>query len=41
MAWHYRDMAVLLFPPLPPPAIQRIVMPPIARLGERRGYGRA
>ena len=39
IAWHYRNMAVLLFPPLPPPAIQRIVLPLIARLGERRGYG--
>jgi quercetin dioxygenase-like cupin family protein len=35
---HYRDMAVLGFPPLPPPAIQRLVIPPLARLGERRGY---
>jgi hypothetical protein len=34
----YREMAVLLFPPLPPPAIQRIVMPPLAWLGRRRGY---
>jgi quercetin dioxygenase-like cupin family protein len=34
----YKDMAVLLFPPLPPPAVQRIVMPPLARLGRRRGY---
>jgi len=33
----YRDMAVLLFPPLPPPAIQRVVMPPLAKLGRRRG----
>src|SRR3954447_832925 len=34
----YKDMAVLLFPPLPPPAIQRLVMPPLAKLGRRRGY---
>ncbi len=34
----YSDMVVLLFPPAPPPIIQRIVMPPLARLGERRGY---
>ena len=38
MVHAYRDMAVLLFPPLPPPAIQRLVIPPLARLGERRGY---
>ena len=34
----YRDMAVLLFPPLPPPAVQRLVMPALAKLGRRRGY---
>ena len=34
----YRDMAVLLFPPLPPPFLQRLVMPPLARLGRRRGH---
>ena len=34
----YREMVTLLFPPLPPPAIQRIVMPPLARWGRRRGY---
>jgi quercetin dioxygenase-like cupin family protein len=38
MVHHYRDMTVLGFPPLPPPAIQRFVIPPLARLGERRGY---
>jgi quercetin dioxygenase-like cupin family protein len=38
MAHHYREMVVLLFPPMPPPAIQRLVIPPLARLGERRGY---
>jgi quercetin dioxygenase-like cupin family protein len=38
MAHAYRDMVVLGFPPLPPPAIQRLVIPPLARLGERRGY---
>jgi len=38
MAHHYRDMVTLLFPPLPPPAIQRLVLPALARLGERRGY---
>ena len=34
----YRDMAELLFPPLPPPWVQHLVMPPLARFGERRGY---
>ena len=37
IAHHHRDMVVLGFP-LPPPAIQRFVIPPLARLGERRGY---
>ena len=38
MAHRHREMAVLLFPPLPPPAIQRLVLPWLARMGERRGY---
>ena len=38
MAHHYRDMVVLGFPPMPPPAIQRLVIPALARVGERRGY---
>jgi quercetin dioxygenase-like cupin family protein len=37
MAHHYRDMVTLLSP-LPPPAIQRVVIPPLARAGERRGF---
>jgi mannose-6-phosphate isomerase-like protein (cupin superfamily) len=37
MIHHYRDMVTLLAP-LPPPAIQRLVIPPLARAGERRGY---
>jgi mannose-6-phosphate isomerase-like protein (cupin superfamily) len=37
MAHHYRDMVTLLAP-LPPPAIQRLVIPPLARAGERRGH---
>jgi mannose-6-phosphate isomerase-like protein (cupin superfamily) len=37
MAHHYRDMVTLLAP-LPPPAIQRFVIPPLARAGERRGF---
>jgi quercetin dioxygenase-like cupin family protein len=38
MAQHYRDMVVLLFPPMPPPLLQRLLFPALARLGERRGY---
>lgn len=38
LAHHYRDMAILLFPPMPPPLIQRVLFPPLARFGERRGY---
>jgi quercetin dioxygenase-like cupin family protein len=37
MAHHYRDMVTLLAP-LPPPAIQRLVIPPLARAGKRRGH---
>ena len=37
MAHAYREMVTLLFPPLPPPAIQRLIIPPLARLGARRG----
>jgi quercetin dioxygenase-like cupin family protein len=38
MAHHYRDMVTLLFPPMPPPFLQRLLFPALARLGERRGY---
>jgi mannose-6-phosphate isomerase-like protein (cupin superfamily) len=37
MAHHYREMVTLLAP-LPPPAIQRLVIPSLARAGERRGH---
>lgn len=37
MAHHYRDMVTLLAP-LPPPAIQRLVIPRLARAGARRGF---
>jgi quercetin dioxygenase-like cupin family protein len=37
MAHHYRDMVTLLAP-LPPPAIQRLVIPSLARAGGRRGH---
>lgn len=32
------DMVTLGFPPLPPMAVQRAVIPPLAALGRRRGY---
>jgi quercetin dioxygenase-like cupin family protein len=35
LAHHYREMVVLL---MPPPLIQRVIMGPVARLGERRGH---
>jgi quercetin dioxygenase-like cupin family protein len=35
---HYRDMVVMGFPPLPPKPVQRLLIPPLARLGARRGY---
>jgi quercetin dioxygenase-like cupin family protein len=38
LAERYRDMVVLGFPPMPPPPLQRILFPALARLGERRGY---
>jgi mannose-6-phosphate isomerase-like protein (cupin superfamily) len=38
LAEHYRDMAELLFPPMPPRIVQRLLFPPLARLGARRGY---
>ena len=38
LAQGYREMVVLGFPPMPPPFLQRILFPALARLGERRGY---
>jgi quercetin dioxygenase-like cupin family protein len=35
LAKHYRNTVVLL---RPPPVIQRLLLGPVARLGERRGY---
>ena len=40
MAYRHRAMVTLLFPPMPPPPVQRLVLPALARLGERR-VGRA
>ena len=34
----YREMVVIGFPPLPPPAVKRVLFPPLVRLAERRGY---
>jgi quercetin dioxygenase-like cupin family protein len=39
LAHRHREMVVLLFPPLPPPRIQRLVLPRLARLAERRSGG--
>jgi mannose-6-phosphate isomerase-like protein (cupin superfamily) len=39
MVDEHRDMVVMGFPPLPPPAIQRLLIPPLARFARRRGYG--
>jgi quercetin dioxygenase-like cupin family protein len=36
LADRHRAMVTLLFPPLPPPFIQRLIFPLLARLGERR-----
>lgn len=38
LAEHYREMVVLSSPPLPPLGLDRVLMPPLARLGRRRGY---
>jgi len=35
---HYREMVLLSSPPLPPLGLDRLLMPPLARLGRRRGY---
>lgn len=35
MVWHYRETTLLLNPP---PALQPLLIRPLARLGERRGY---
>lgn len=38
MAEHYRGMVVLSSPPLPPLGLDRVLMPPLARIGRSRGY---
>ena len=36
MAERHREMATLRFPPMPPPFVQRLLFPPLARLGRGR-----
>jgi quercetin dioxygenase-like cupin family protein len=38
VAHHHRDMVTLLFPPMPPPRLQRLLLPALAGFAERRGY---
>ncbi len=37
LSHHYRDMVTLLFPS-PPPIVQRLLFPPLARIAQRRGH---
>lgn len=39
MVHRYRGMVTMGFPPLPPPPLQNWIVAPLAKLGERRGYG--
>jgi hypothetical protein len=32
LAQRHRDMVTLLFPPMPPPFVQRLLFPPLAKL---------
>jgi quercetin dioxygenase-like cupin family protein len=38
VAHRHRDMVTLLFPPTPPVWLQRLLFPPLAAVGRRRGY---
>lgn len=38
LAEHYRELVVLSTPPLPPFGLDRLIFPPLARMGRRRGY---
>jgi len=38
IAHRHRDMVALLFPPTPPVWLQRLLFPPLAAVGRRRGY---
>lgn len=37
IAHRHREMVTLLFPPMPPPFVQRLLFPMLTRLAERRG----
>jgi len=37
LAYHHREMVTLLWPS-PPPILQRLLLPPLARFAERRGH---
>ena len=39
LAYRHREMVTLFFPPLPPPFVQRLLFPPLARIAERRSTG--
>lgn len=41
LAHRHREMVTLLFPPLPPPALQRLVLPVLARIHARGDRGAA
>jgi quercetin dioxygenase-like cupin family protein len=38
IADRHREMVTLLFPPTPPVWLQRLLFPPLAAIGRRRGY---
>jgi quercetin dioxygenase-like cupin family protein len=38
LAQRHREMVTLLFPPTPPVWLQRLLFPPLAAIGRRRGY---
>lgn len=38
LAEHYREMVELGSPPMPPLGLGRLLMPPLARMGRKRGY---
>ena len=38
LAERHREMVTLLFPPMPPRTLQRLLFPPLAALGRRLGY---
>ena len=36
LAQRHREMVTLLFPPMPPPLVQKLLFPVLARMAERR-----